>query len=328
MRAAYIEQLGPPENIRWGELDGPRPGPTDALVEVTATTVNPVDTFVRSGVYRTPLGFPFVIGRDVVGTVAQAGPGVPGFAVGDAVWCNSLGHAGRQGATAELAVVPAERLYHLPHGVHTVDAVTVVHPAATAYLALFTHGRVRAGETIVVAGAAGNVGSALVTLAVDAGVRVIATAGARDAEYCRELGAAEVLDYRDPAVPHRIREFCPHGVDAYLDTAGENDLTHAVDLLAFRGRIVLLAGPHTRPTLPVGPLYMKDGAVVGFAISHASTAELADAAGTINRLLASGRLRPRNTETVPMSAAAEAHQRMERGELHGRRLVLRPDIDS
>ncbi|MFF8829509.1 zinc-binding dehydrogenase [Streptomyces sp. NPDC015131] len=325
MRAAYIEQLGSPDVIRYGELPPPRCGPTDVVVDVAATTVNPVDTFVRSGLFRTPLDFPFVIGRDLVGTVAAAGPGAAGFAVGDRVWSNSLGHGGRQGAAAERAVVAADRLYHLPPGVDPVEAVAVVHPAATAHLALFAHGRLRMGDTVVVAGAAGNVGAALVVMAVRAGARVVATAAARDAEFCRGLGAAEVLDYRDPGLFGRIREACPGGVDVYLDTAGVNDLTGAVGLLARRGRVVLLAGARTTPELPAGELYMKDCSVVGFVISHATAAELAEAAVAINRLLADGALRPRAAEVLPLRAAAEAHRRMDEGRVRGRRLVLRTD---
>jgi 2-desacetyl-2-hydroxyethyl bacteriochlorophyllide A dehydrogenase len=325
MYASFIDQLGPAENIRYGELPPPRPGSTDVLVDVLATTVNPVDTFVRSGAFPTPMDFPFVVGRDLVGTVAAAGPGAPGFAVGDLVWCNSLGHGGRQGAAAEQAVVPADRLYHLPAGVSPTDAVTVVHPAATAYLGLHTHGRLRATETVVVAGAAGNVGAALVVLAVHAGARVIAVAAQQDADYCRSLGAAHVLDYRDPALADRLRTVCPHGVDVYLDTSGHNELTTVVDLLAFRGRIVLLAGVAARPVLPVGPLYMNDRSVLGFVISHATSAELADAAATINRLLPTGILRPRSTETLPLSAAATVHRGVEQGAWHGRRAILLPD---
>jgi len=323
VRAAYIEQLGTPDVIRYGDLPEPASGPTDVLVRVAVTTVNPVDTFVRSGAYRTPVRFPFVIGRDLAGTVTAAGPGAAGFEIGDRVWCNSLGHAGRQGAAAELAVVPVDRLYRLPAGVSESDAVAVAHPAATAYLALFTHGRVRAGETVVVVGAGGNVGGAVVVLAADAGARVVAVASARDAGYCHDLGAAEVVDYRAPDLADRLRRASPDGVDAYVDTAGRNDLATAVDLLADRGRVVVLAGADTRPVLPVGDLYRKDCAVVGFVISQATTAELAAAARTINRLLAAGRLRPRTTDTLPLADAAEAHRRLEAGALHGRRVVLR-----
>lgn len=323
MYAAYLERLGGPDEIRYGELPDPRPGPTDVLVDVTATTVNPVDGFVRSGAYRTPVDFPFVIGRDLVGTVVSAGPGAPGFAAGDPVWCNSLGHGGRQGAAAERAVVPADRLYHLPAGVPATDALAVAHPAATAHLALFRHGRLRPGETVVVLGAAGNVGSALVTLAAHAGARVIAVAHERDHTYCCGLGAAEVIDYRDPDVPRRIHDVCPNGADLHLDTHGGNDLGAAVGLLAFGGRIVLLAGLGTRPDLPAGELYLKDGSIHGFAISHATVPDLRRAADALSRLLAAGTLRPRRTETLPLSAAAEAHRRMERGELHGTHLILR-----
>ncbi len=323
MRAAYIERFGPPEEIVVGGLPVPRPGPTDVLVDVAATTVNPVDTLIRSGSYRTPLRFPFVIGRDMVGTVAEAGPGAPGFAPGDPVWCNSLGHGGRQGPAAERAVVPAERLYPLPAGVRAEDAVAVAHPAATAYLALFTHGRLRPGETVLVAGAAGNVGSALVTLAVWAGARVVATAAAHDAEYVRSLGAAEVLDYASPGLAGQLADAAPHGVDVHVATHGGHDFEVAVPLLARRGRIVVFAGTTARPVLPVGQLYQKDGALVGFVISRATVAELARAAGAVGQLLGAGRLRPRAVEEMPLADAAEAHRRMERGELRGRRIVLR-----
>jgi 2-desacetyl-2-hydroxyethyl bacteriochlorophyllide A dehydrogenase len=315
MLAAYIEKLGAPDEIRVGELADPRPGPTDVLVDVMATTVNPVDTFVRSGLFRTPVTFPFVIGRDLVGRVARAGPGAPGFTEGDLVWANSLGHGGRQGAAAGRVVVAADRLYHLPGPVDPHEAVAVVHPAATAYLALFTHGGLRAGETVLVAGAAGNVGSALVSLAVEAGARVLATAAPCDEGHCRSLGAAAVGDYAGT-------DQIPAGVDLYVDTSGANDLTRAVDVLAHRGRIVLLAGATTRPVLPAGALYMKDGSIRGFAISHATPAELAEAARAVNRLLPTGRLRPRAVEVLPLRAAADAHRRLEQGELNGRRVVL------
>ncbi|MFF7181568.1 zinc-binding dehydrogenase [Streptomyces sp. NPDC008121] len=323
MRAAYIEELGPPDAIHYGEVADPRPGPTDVLVDVLATTVNPVDTFVRSGLFRTPLPFPFVIGRDLVGRVAATGAGATGFTTGDLVWCNSLGHEGRQGAAAERAVVAADRLYRLPDGVDPESAVAVVHPAATAYLGLFTHGRVRAGETVVVAGAAGNVGSAMVVLAAQAGARVIATARRRDAGYVSSLGADEVFDYTDPDVYALIAKAAPDGVDAYLDASGTNDLGHSVDLLARRGRIVLLAGARTEPVLPAGRLYMKDGSIAGFVISHATSAELAEAAETINRLLAAGSLRPREIEVRPLSEAAAVHRRIETHGPHGSRIVLR-----
>ncbi|GAA1921362.1 zinc-binding dehydrogenase [Streptomyces sodiiphilus] len=320
MFAAYIEQLGSPDTIRYGELPQPVARAGEVLVDVSVASVNHVDTFVRSGAWRTPVTFPFVIGRDLAGTVAATAPGT-GFEAGERVWCNSMGHAGRQGAAAERVAVPADRLYRLPDGVDPEDAVALAHPAATAYLALHPHGRVRAGETVVVLGGGGNVGSALVVLAVHAGARVVATASARDIERLRGLGADEVIDYREPDVVGRLRAACPQGVDVWIDTSARNDLETAVDLLARRGRVVVLAGLTTRPVLPAGPLYLKDCSVVGFAISQATTAELAAAAETIGTLLAAGKLRPPATVPMPLSAAADAHGRLERGEVRGKILL-------
>jgi hypothetical protein len=112
--AAYSTALGPAECIEVGQLPVPAPGPTDVLVRTEALAVDQVDTLVRSGAYRTPTPFPFIIGRDLAGTVAASGPGAVGFAEGDQVWCNRLGHGGRQGSFAQHVVAAAERLCHLP----------------------------------------------------------------------------------------------------------------------------------------------------------------------------------------------------------------------
>ena len=324
MRAAYIEARGPAENIKIGTLPTPEPGPTDVLVAVDAVSVNSVDTFVRSGAYLTSMPFPFVIGRDLVGTVAGVGADVEGFGEGDVVWANSLGHAGRQGTAAEYAVVAADRLYHLPEGADPVTTVALVHPVATAHLALFTHGRLRTGETVFVAGGAGNVGRAATVLARDAGARVIATSNGDDLEDCRRLGADAVADYRAPDLDDVLHRAAPDGVDLHLDTSGHHDLDLALGLLAPRGRVVLMAGLKARPELPVGAVYTRDARIIGFAISNSSTADLAEAADRVNRLVSAGTLRPRRVEELPLSEAAEAHRRLETGRAAGVRLVLRP----
>jgi NADPH:quinone reductase-like Zn-dependent oxidoreductase len=321
MRAAYVTGLGPADAIRVGELPVPVPGPTDVLVRVEVVAVDPVDLLVRSGAYPTPTPFPFVVGRDLVGTVAAAGSGAAGFAPGDRVWCNSLGHGGRQGSFAEYAVVPVDRLYHLPAGADPVAAVAALHPAATAYLALFRHGALRPGETVYVGGGAGNVGSALTRLASLGGARILAGARPEGTGWCRSAGAAEVVDYRDPGVHARLRALAPGGVDLYVDTSGHLDLPAAVDLLAGRGRLVLLAGGSQRLTLPAGPLYTHDRRILGFVISRAGTGELAEAAAVLNRRLGTGDLPVRISGIWPLERSAEAHRAVEHG-VRGR-IVLR-----
>ncbi|GAA3872604.1 zinc-binding dehydrogenase [Streptomyces sedi] len=325
MEAAFVERLGAPGEIRIGLLPRPAPGPTDVLVRVELTTVNPVDALVRSGAFVTPVPLPLVLSRDAVGTVAEAGEAT-GFTVGEPVWTNSLGHGGRQGAAAQYAAVAVDRLYRLPPGVDPTAAVTVLHPGATAWLALFRHGRLRPGETVVVVGAAGNVGGAVVAFAAEAGARVLALARPADAEYCRALGAAEVLDYRDPSLAGAVARAAPGGAALVVDAAGRNDLAWAVEVLAPRGRLVLLAGGAgggDRPVLPVAAFYQRDLTVRGFVISRATVDELAEAAVGVNRLLSAGRLASRRTAVRPLSAIVEEHRRVTDGTTHGRRVALR-----
>jgi NADPH:quinone reductase-like Zn-dependent oxidoreductase len=320
--AAYVTELGPPERIQAGQLPVPAPGPTDVLVRTDVLAVDQVDTLVRSGAYPTPTPFPFVIGRDLAGTVAAAGPGATGFSEGDRVWCNSLGHGGRQGSFAQEVVVAAERLYHLPAGVNPEQAVAVAHTAGTACVGLFRHARLRAGETIIVGGGAGGVGSAVTQLAAAARAHVIATAAKEDFGWCRQNGAARVIDYRDPEVTARLAEAVAPGADVYWDTSGHQDLQAIIPLLARGARVLLTATSSPTSTLPGQYYYTHDISVRGFVISNASASDLAAAAKTINAGLADGTLRPRIGARMPLIQAAEAHRLQETGKVSGRILVL------
>ncbi|WP_385644655.1 NADPH:quinone reductase [Streptomyces sp. SudanB91_2054] len=325
MWAACIDSVGPAGHIRYGRLPVPAVGPTDVLVRVGTVAVNPVDTFVRSGAYATPLPFPFVVGRDLTGEVVRAGPGATGFARGQRVWCNSLGHAGRQGSFAQYATVAAERLYAAPPDLADEDLVAAAHPAASAWLALFRHARLRAGETVYVGGGAGNVGGAAVALAVRAGARVVATARAEDAGAVRALGAAEVLDHRAPDLGEQTRRAAPDGYDVHLDTSGHAVLADAVEALAPGGRLVAMVGlGGAAAELPVGRLYAKDASIVGFALSNATTADLADAARGVVGLLRDTPWRPRVAVRLPLSLTARAHRALEAGEVRGRLLLTPP----
>ncbi|WP_239115316.1 NADPH:quinone reductase [Planotetraspora kaengkrachanensis] len=329
IRAAYVDQRGPASSIRFGELPDPVAAPGEVLVRVAATAVNRVDTFVRSGAYHTPIPLPLVLGRDLVGEVAD--PGASGLAPGTRVWTNSLGYGGRQGASAELACVPADRLYRLPDGVDPLDAVAVLHPAATAYTGLVHHARMRSGETLFVAGGNGAVGTCLIRIAKDLGVRVIAAArGSRNTEYCAELGADAVIDSTAADPVAALRGAAPRGVDVYCDTTGRDSLRSAVDALADRGRVLVMAGlanAQGDDSFDVGRLYTHDRSVVGFAISLATTAELAEAAAWINRRLPRDGLRL-DTTVLPLAQARAAHEDVEaaaRGESrrYRGRIVLR-----
>jgi NADPH:quinone reductase-like Zn-dependent oxidoreductase len=303
VRAAYLTELGGPEVIQVGELPQPQPGPSDVLVRVDAVGVNMVDTFIRSGAYRTPIPMPFIVGRDLVGRVGDR-----------QVWSNSLGHAGRQGPTAQYAVVPADRLYPLPPGVDPVSAVAVLHSAATAWLALVKHARVRPGERLLVEGAAGNVGRVLVELGAQMGGHVVATANPADHDELRELGAAEVVDYRRPDLGDEYH--------IAVDCSGRNELARTAELMALGGRIVLLAGMASTMSVAARAIYLRDLSVLGFVISNATAADLAAAARWINDRLGRGGLRPRSVRTFGLAQTAQAHRQV--AERVRGRLVIEP----
>ncbi len=317
MRAAVIDRHGPPQCITLRELPVPTPGPDEVLVRVAFGSVNHVDTFVRSGAWRTPLAFPFVVGRDAVGTVVEAGDAAAAeFRAGDEVWTSSLGYDGRDGALAELVRVPRARLYRCPAGLPASELVALAHPASTAWLALFRHGHLRAGMRVLVVGGGGNVGWSAVHLAVAAGAVVVTTCGTDDAFDLDRAGATPV----DRAA-RLDRSTLGGAVDLVVDTAGRNDLEAYLDVLAPGGRVVLLAGMATRASFPVGALYLNAATVTGFAISQASVEDLALAARHVVDAVERTGLRPRRLSSVPLELVAAAPARLERGEGRGKVVV-------
>ncbi len=311
MRAAFFGEPGPAEAIEVGELPIPVPGPTDVLVAVEVAVINPVDTLIRSGRWPTMMSSPFVTGRDLVGTVTAAGSG-SGFSPGDRVWSNSLGHAGRQGTCAEYAVVPGDRLYPLPDGAVATGAAAALHCAATAFTGLHHRAHARAGQTILVGGAAGGIGSALVRFASEAGLRVIATARSGDHARCLEHGASAVFDFGDASLADRVLAVAPGGVDIHWDTSGRMPLNAAEPMTASGGKIIISAGVEPQPPrTSLWPIYTRDISVIGFVISLATTTELADAAQAINRHLATGGFTTKGASIMPLGKTAQAHALVE-----------------
>lgn len=321
MHGAFITRTGGPEVIQTGQLVVPEIGPTDVLVQLQATTVNHVDTFVRSGAYPTHLVFPFILGRDLVGTVIKVGPGVADFQIGDRVWTNSMGYDGRQGTFAQYTVVSTDRLYRLPDGVEAATAAPVLHSAATAYFGLVREAQLFAGETVFVGGAAGGVGSSVDQLASIMGARVIASASPRDHQWCEELGAEVVFDYHMDNLKDKLGAAAPEGIDIWWDTSGHYDFETTLPLLAERARILVTASMDAAPSLPLGQLYTRDIRICGFAMSQATVSDLAAAADMINILLRRGQLRGRIGPKFRLSDTAQAHRTMENGESRGRILI-------
>jgi NADPH2:quinone reductase len=330
MKAAYIEQTGPPENIVHDDLPTPEPSGSEVLVKVAAVAVNPVDTYVRAGKMPFELPMPFIVGCDLAGVVDAVGPSAARWKVGDRVWGSNQGLLGRQGTFAEYAAVEEHWLYPTPDDVSDRQVAAVALVGITAHLGLFRDAQLKTGEAVFVSGGAGGVGSCVIQMAKAIGARVIATAGSEEkVEACRELGADLAVNHRTNDVDAAIEKFAPGGVDVWWETSREHDLKRAIHFLAMRGRLVLMAGSDASPPLPVGLFYRKDCKMYGFAMFNSPPEEQRKCAAEINRWLTKGKLGAKIDRVMRLSEAADAHCLQEENTLHGAgtlagKIVLEP----
>ena len=333
MKAAFINETGPSSVIQYGDL--PEPGVQDGqvLVRVQAVAVNPIDTYIRSGIVKAELPKPYVIGCDLCGIVERAASGVTRFKVGDSVWGSNQGLSGRQGTFSELCAVDEEWLYPLPDGVQPDAAAAGALVGITAHLGLFLHAGLQSGEVLFVNGGTGGVGSSVLQLAKAAGAIVITSAGSDEkAAECLKTGADHVIQYRSENVDHRLQQIVNETgpINVWFETLRNPTLDRTIPLMAKRGRIVLMAGRDARPEFPVGPFYVKDLRAIGFAMFNASSDEQRASATELNKLLTTEQFAPRISRVLPLRAAAESHALQEENTLNGRgtlagKIVLRPD---
>lgn len=330
MKAAYINEPGPAESIIVGDLPVPDPDESQVLVKIGAAAVNPVDTYIRSGAIAMPLPRPFIVGCDLAGVVEAIGPEAQRFQPGDRVWGTNQGLLGRQGTLAEFAAVDECWLYPTPQNVSDETAAACSLVGITAHLGLMRDAQLGPGEILFVNGGTGGVGSMVVQMAKALGARVVTTAGNDEkVETCRQLGADLAINYKTEDVAARVREFAPDGVNVWWETVHEPNFERTIDLLALRGRMILMAGRDARPPFPVGLFYVKGCRLYGFAMFMATPEEQRTAAGDINRWLVEGKLRARIDRVMPLDEAAAAHKLQEEstvgrsGTLAGK-IVIRP----
>ncbi len=317
MKAAYIERTGPPDVIQYGELPTPKPTGREVLVKVAAVALNPVDTYIRSGMITAQLPQPYILGCDLAGTVESVGSGVKRFKPGDRVWGSNQGLFGRQGTFAEYACVHEQWLYPIPEQVEEKDAAAAALVSITAHLGLFRCARLRSGETVFVNGGAGGVGSMVVQMAKAVGAKVIATVGSEQkAQLCSSWGADLVVQYKKESVEEAILDFTHgKGVDVWFETLREPNFERSFALIRTRGRMIVMAGREAKPPFPVGQFYVKDLTLYGFVLFNASPEEQRQCAEQINRWLQEGKLRVPIGRVFKLAEAADAHRLQEQNTL-------------
>lgn len=317
-----MSEPGGPERLQIAELPDPQPGVEEVLVHVAAAGVNRADLLQRQGQYPPPPGASEILGLECSGEVAALGPGVTGWTVGTP--CVAL-LAG--GGYAEKVAVPVGQVLPVPEGVDLVTAAGLVEAAATVWSNLDL-ARLVAGETMLVHGAAGGVGSFAVQYAKHLGATVVATAGSPEKlDYCRSIGADHALSYKNDWAAALTELTGRRGVDVILDVIGAKYLEQHVSLLAPDGRLVVIGlQGGRRATLDLGALLSRRAQIIATALRSRPRAQKAAictaVAASVWPLLAAGAVRPAPQTRFSLASAADAHRRLESGENLGKIVLV------
>jgi NADPH:quinone reductase len=304
MKSIRIHQFGGPEVLKLEEIPDPKPAAGQIVVRTRAVGVNPVDAYIRSGIYG-PKPFPFTPGSDAAGVVDSVGDGVTQFKVGDRVYI----YGSITGAYAEKVLCTAAQVHPLPERLTFGQGAAIGVPYGTAYRALVIRGRALPAEIILVHGASGGVGTAAVQLARNAGLIVIGTAGTKDGiELVLKQGAHHALNHREAKYLDQIGPITGgKGVDLILEMLANVNLDKDLGVLAKRGRVVVI-GNRGRVEIDPRQTMTKDADIRGMSLMHADEAELNLIHAALGAGFMNGTLTPVVGEEFPLADAGKAHE--------------------
>ena len=322
MKAIQIHETGGPEVLKLADLPIPAPGPGQVLIRVEATGVNFIEIYFRKGVYKAAL--PLTPGSEAAGTVEELGPGVTGFAAGDAVASVSV-----LGSYAEYALVPAASLVKVPEGLSMEQAAAAMLQGMTAHYLSHSTFALKTGDTALVHAGAGGVGLLLTQIAARLGARVIATVSTEaKAELSREAGASDVILYTEQDFAVEVKRLTGgKGVDVVYDSVGKTTFEGSLNCLRPRGLLALF-GASSGPVPPFdliqlsgkGSLYITRPTLWHYL---ASREELEGRAGDVLGWAAKGELKLRTEYVYPLAEAAQAQIDLEARKTTGK-ILLEP----
>jgi NADPH:quinone reductase-like Zn-dependent oxidoreductase len=295
MMAWRVHEFGPPNAMRFEQVPRPNPGPGEILVKVEAAGVGPWDGWIRAGKSALPQPLPLTLGSDLSGEIVAMSPGVSDLRVGDQIY--GVTNPRFIGAYAEYALASAAMVSRKPTSLTHVEAASVPVIAVTAWQALFDQAQLKAGQTVVVHGAAGNVGAYAVQLACRAGVLTVATVGTDDIPFVRDLGANTVIDYKTQRFEEEVRD-----ADAVIDLVGGETQQRSFQVLRRGGKLI------SAVSNPDQHLAQNHGVEAAFFLVNVTSQNLAEIAGLVD----GGKLRTRVGAVLPLAEAREAHFMLER----------------
>jgi NADPH2:quinone reductase len=305
MKAIRVHEFGGPEVLRLEEVPTPQLGSGEVLVRMHAIGVNPVETYIRAGKYARLPELPYTPGNDGAGVIEKIGDSVTEFKPGDRVYtAGSL-----SGAYAEFALCRAEQVHPLPANVSFAQGAAMGTPYATAYRGLFQRADAKAGETVLVHGASGGVGTAAVQLARARGLRVFGTAGSDEGrKHAREQGAHEVFDHHAPDHFEQIMNATSgRGVDVIVELLANVNLGKDLTILAKRGRVAII-GSRGRVEIDPRDTMQRDVDLRGMVMPNTPAADLASIHAALVAGLENGTLRPVIGKEFTLAEAARAHR--------------------
>ena len=303
MKAIVVREFGGPEVMKLEDAGQPAPGDGQIAIRVRAVGVNPVDTYIRSGTYARKPSLPYTPGTDVAGTVEAVGPGVTGARPGARVYAHAA-----VGGYAEVALCEAWQAHPLPERVSFAQGAAMGVPYATAWRALFLRAHARAGDTVLVHGGSGGVGTAAIQIARAHGLQVIATAGTSEgAAIVTAQGAHHVLNHRETDYLQRVPELTGgRGVDVVLEMLANVNLDRDLDVLAPKGRVVVI-GNRGRVEIDPRKAMGKDAAILGMTLFNATREEFHEIHAGLTAGLEAGTLTPVVGKELPLADAVKAH---------------------
>ncbi len=315
MRAMVTPQFGGADLFEEQDVERPQPGAGEVQVRVITAGTNPVDAKLRADGGSRGLEAPVILGADISGVVEEVGPGVTDLAPGDEVYYTpEVFGPGSNGGYAEYNLVSAGIVAKKPASISHEEAAAVPLAGGTAYEVLVRRLAVRVGETVLIHGGAGGVGSFAVQIARAAGARVIATAGPDNQQTLKDLGSDVALDYRQASVAEAaLEETGGAGVDAVFDCVGGATIVESIPATRPFGRLATILGTQGDLT----PLYVNNQTLHGVLLMR-ERARLEE----ISLLLERGQIKPLVDEVLDLNRVGEAHERLDSG--HGRgKVVLR-----
>lgn len=314
MKAMVIPAFGAPDVFELRDVPVPAPGPGELLVRVRATSVNPVDAKIRADGTWAGIKPPAILGYDAAGVVEQLGANVEEFRIGDEVYFTPEIFGNNDGTYAEYHAVPARIVAHKPKNVAFEEAAAVPLAGGTAWEAVVRRLAVRVGETILIHGGAGGVGSFAVQFAKLAGARVFATAGTENQAVLKRLGVDVAIDYKTGDFAETVMgETDGKGVDAVFDTATGDLVGKSCAVTRPFGRLATILAPGG----DLSSISYKNLTLHGIFLTR-ERKRLEE----IGRLLDDGRVRPLIAETWPLERVADAHERMDSGHGAGKIVLL------